>query len=187
MERAEKKYQQLVSGATWTRYMWWCQTLSNYPNIFFNHLCILLLQLSCYDQSKQLFLNTGYLTDNILTHFLASVFAVSDPTSVFVYITLPHFKTRCSLLFPHRGDVPHSCANHLTLLKRGSWIQNWSTGCVCAWYYVCPCDLNLAGQRGGGYPGNLSDTYVLFMGRGGLHSLTYLSVLSPCCRVCFTV
>ncbi|KAM3598032.1 uncharacterized protein V6R79_012571 [Siganus canaliculatus] len=32
-------------------------------------------QLSCYDQSKQLFLDTGYLTDNILTHFLASVFA----------------------------------------------------------------------------------------------------------------
>uniref|UniRef100_A0A3B5A857 Solute carrier family 25 member 10 n=1 Tax=Stegastes partitus TaxID=144197 RepID=A0A3B5A857_9TELE len=35
-------------------------------------------QLSCYDQSKQLVLATGYLTDNILTHFLASVFAVSD-------------------------------------------------------------------------------------------------------------
>ncbi|KAG8006899.1 Mitochondrial dicarboxylate carrier [Nibea albiflora] len=32
-------------------------------------------QLSCYDQSKQLVLATGYLTDNILTHFLASVFA----------------------------------------------------------------------------------------------------------------
>ncbi|TKS92053.1 Mitochondrial dicarboxylate carrier [Collichthys lucidus] len=32
-------------------------------------------QLSCYDQSKQLILVTGYLTDNILTHFLASVFA----------------------------------------------------------------------------------------------------------------
>ncbi|XP_010728743.3 mitochondrial dicarboxylate carrier [Larimichthys crocea] len=32
-------------------------------------------QLSCYDQSKQLVLVTGYLTDNILTHFLASVFA----------------------------------------------------------------------------------------------------------------
>ncbi|XP_036945002.1 mitochondrial dicarboxylate carrier [Acanthopagrus latus] len=32
-------------------------------------------QLSCYDQSKQLFLSTGYLTDNVLTHFLASVFA----------------------------------------------------------------------------------------------------------------
>ncbi|XP_069558842.1 mitochondrial dicarboxylate carrier [Brachyistius frenatus] len=32
-------------------------------------------QLSCYDQSKQLVLTSGYLTDNILTHFLASVFA----------------------------------------------------------------------------------------------------------------
>uniref|UniRef100_A0AAQ6A0L4 Solute carrier family 25 member 10 n=1 Tax=Amphiprion ocellaris TaxID=80972 RepID=A0AAQ6A0L4_AMPOC len=32
-------------------------------------------QLSCYDQSKQLVLATGYLTDNILTHFLASVIA----------------------------------------------------------------------------------------------------------------
>ncbi|XP_030592142.1 mitochondrial dicarboxylate carrier isoform X1 [Archocentrus centrarchus] len=35
-------------------------------------------QLACYDQSKELVLATGYLTDNILTHFLASVFAVSD-------------------------------------------------------------------------------------------------------------
>ncbi|KAM4597947.1 mitochondrial dicarboxylate carrier [Polymixia lowei] len=32
-------------------------------------------QLACYDQSKQLVVATGYLTDNILTHFLASVFA----------------------------------------------------------------------------------------------------------------
>ncbi|XP_071778987.1 mitochondrial dicarboxylate carrier [Centroberyx gerrardi] len=32
-------------------------------------------QLACYDQSKQLVLSAGYLTDNILTHFLASVFA----------------------------------------------------------------------------------------------------------------
>ncbi|CAJ1075210.1 mitochondrial dicarboxylate carrier [Xyrichtys novacula] len=32
-------------------------------------------QLSCYDQSKQLVLATGYLPDNILTHFLASVIA----------------------------------------------------------------------------------------------------------------
>lgn len=42
------------------------------------HMCVLLLQLACYDQSKELVLATGYLTDNILTHFLASVFAVSD-------------------------------------------------------------------------------------------------------------
>ncbi|XP_047428146.1 mitochondrial dicarboxylate carrier isoform X4 [Mugil cephalus] len=32
-------------------------------------------QLSCYDQSKQLVLATGYLADNTLTHFLSSVFA----------------------------------------------------------------------------------------------------------------
>ncbi|XP_037649228.1 mitochondrial dicarboxylate carrier [Sebastes umbrosus] len=32
-------------------------------------------QLSCYDQSKQLVLASGYLADNILTHFLASVIA----------------------------------------------------------------------------------------------------------------
>lgn len=42
------------------------------------HMCVLLLQLACYDQSKELVLATGYLTDNIFTHFLASVFAVSD-------------------------------------------------------------------------------------------------------------
>lgn len=47
-------------------------------------------QLSCYDQSKQLFLSTGYLTDNVLTHFLASVFAVSRSTSVAAYITPTH-------------------------------------------------------------------------------------------------
>lgn len=43
-----------------------------------SQLCVLLLQLACYDQSKELVLATGYLTDNIFTHFLASVFAVSD-------------------------------------------------------------------------------------------------------------
>ncbi|XP_060027769.1 mitochondrial dicarboxylate carrier isoform X2 [Erinaceus europaeus] len=32
-------------------------------------------QLSCYDQAKQLVLSTGYLADNILTHFLASFIA----------------------------------------------------------------------------------------------------------------
>jgi hypothetical protein len=35
------------------------------------------LQLSCYDQAKQLVLSTGYLSDNIFTHFLASFIAVS--------------------------------------------------------------------------------------------------------------
>lgn len=35
------------------------------------------LQLSCYDQAKQLVLSTGYLSDNIFTHFVASFIAVS--------------------------------------------------------------------------------------------------------------
>lgn len=34
-------------------------------------------QLSCYDQAKQLVLSTGYLPDNIVTHFIASFIAVS--------------------------------------------------------------------------------------------------------------
>ncbi|XP_069339095.1 mitochondrial dicarboxylate carrier isoform X2 [Eulemur rufifrons] len=33
-------------------------------------------QLSCYDQAKQLVLSTGYLSDNIFTHFVASFIAV---------------------------------------------------------------------------------------------------------------
>ncbi|KAM9392372.1 LOW QUALITY PROTEIN: mitochondrial dicarboxylate carrier [Pholidichthys leucotaenia] len=36
----------------------------------------------CYDQSKQLFLAAGYMTDNILTHFLASVFAVRGACAI---------------------------------------------------------------------------------------------------------
>uniref|UniRef100_A0A667HMY5 Mitochondrial dicarboxylate carrier n=1 Tax=Lynx canadensis TaxID=61383 RepID=A0A667HMY5_LYNCA len=36
-------------------------------------------QLSCYDQAKQLVLSTGYLADNIFTHFVASfIAAVGD-------------------------------------------------------------------------------------------------------------
>lgn len=35
------------------------------------------LQLSCYDQAKQLVLATGLLSDNIFTHFLSSFIAVS--------------------------------------------------------------------------------------------------------------
>lgn len=35
------------------------------------------LQLSCYDQAKQLVLSTGYLSDGIFTHFVASFIAVS--------------------------------------------------------------------------------------------------------------
>lgn len=35
------------------------------------------LQLSCYDQAKQLVLATGLLSDNIFAHFLSSFIAVS--------------------------------------------------------------------------------------------------------------
>lgn len=34
-------------------------------------------QLSCYDQAKQLVLSTGYLSDGIFTHLIASFIAVS--------------------------------------------------------------------------------------------------------------
>lgn len=34
-------------------------------------------QLSCYDQAKQLVLSTGYLSDGVFTHFIASFIAVS--------------------------------------------------------------------------------------------------------------
>lgn len=46
---------------------------------------MLPLQLAGYDQCKQLVLAAGYLTDNVLTHFLVSVFAVSgSPVSLFL-------------------------------------------------------------------------------------------------------
>lgn len=40
------------------------------------------MQLSCYDQAKQLVLSTGYLSDNIFTHFVSSFIAVSAPQGV---------------------------------------------------------------------------------------------------------
>lgn len=43
----------------------WCSLTSLHP------------QLSCYDQAKQLVLSTGYLSDGIFTHFIASFIAVS--------------------------------------------------------------------------------------------------------------
>lgn len=33
-------------------------------------------QLACYDQAKQLVLGTGFMGDNMLTHFLSSFIAV---------------------------------------------------------------------------------------------------------------
>nr|XP_021151340.1 mitochondrial dicarboxylate carrier [Columba livia] len=49
-------------------------------------------QISCYDQTKQLVLATGILSDNILTHFLASVIAGGCAT--FLCQPLDVLKTR---------------------------------------------------------------------------------------------
>lgn len=57
-------------------------------------------QLSCYDQAKQLVLSTGYLSDNILTHFIASFIAVS--TVLFLRVH-PWY---------YRGPGPDLCLLH---------------------------------------------------------------------------
>ncbi|KFO26837.1 Mitochondrial dicarboxylate carrier [Fukomys damarensis] len=49
-------------------------------------------QLSCYDQAKQLVLSTGYLSDNILTHFVSSFIAGGCAT--FLCQPLDVLKTR---------------------------------------------------------------------------------------------
>nr|XP_010595186.1 mitochondrial dicarboxylate carrier [Loxodonta africana] len=49
-------------------------------------------QLSCYDQAKQLVLSTGYLADNIFTHFVASFIAGGCAT--FLCQPLDVLKTR---------------------------------------------------------------------------------------------
>ncbi|XP_043924132.1 mitochondrial dicarboxylate carrier [Protopterus annectens] len=49
-------------------------------------------QLSCYDQAKQLVLSTGFLSDNILAHFLSSVIAGGCAT--FLCQPLDVMKTR---------------------------------------------------------------------------------------------
>lgn len=49
-------------------------------------------QLSCYDQAKQLVLSTGYLSDNIFTHFLSSFIAGGCAT--FLCQPLDVLKTR---------------------------------------------------------------------------------------------
>lgn len=59
--------------------------LSTLPGLggFFDHDCShSYVQLSCYDQAKQLVLSTGYLSDNIFTHFVSSFIAVSAPHGV---------------------------------------------------------------------------------------------------------
>ncbi|KAM4034192.1 mitochondrial dicarboxylate carrier isoform 2-T2 [Anomaloglossus baeobatrachus] len=49
-------------------------------------------QLACYDQAKQLVLNTGFLSDNILTHFLAS--SIAGGCATFLCQPLDVLKTR---------------------------------------------------------------------------------------------
>uniref|UniRef100_A0A3Q4I0S3 Solute carrier family 25 member 10 n=1 Tax=Neolamprologus brichardi TaxID=32507 RepID=A0A3Q4I0S3_NEOBR len=86
-------------------------------------MCV-LLQLACYDQSKELVLATGYLTDNIFTHFLASVFAGGSATilcqpldvvktrlmnSEVQYVSVSHCLTETAKLGPnafYKGLVP---------------------------------------------------------------------------------
>uniref|UniRef100_A0AAX7U9Q9 Uncharacterized protein n=1 Tax=Astatotilapia calliptera TaxID=8154 RepID=A0AAX7U9Q9_ASTCA len=69
------------------------------------HMCVLLLQLACYDQSKELVLATGYLTDNIFTHFLASVFAGGSAT--ILCQPLDVVKTRLMNSEVQYGSVSH--------------------------------------------------------------------------------
>ncbi|XP_053561930.1 mitochondrial dicarboxylate carrier [Bombina bombina] len=49
-------------------------------------------QLACYDQAKQLVLNTGVLSDNIFTHFLAS--SIAGGCATFLCQPLDVLKTR---------------------------------------------------------------------------------------------
>lgn len=75
------------------------------------YMCILSTQLSCYDQSKQLVLASGYLADNILTHFLASVIAVYDSPlslySIYIYSIITFSKIRHLLLCFCTGGLCH--------------------------------------------------------------------------------
>ncbi|XP_035763932.1 mitochondrial dicarboxylate carrier [Neolamprologus brichardi] len=85
---------------------------------------LLTTTLACYDQSKELVLATGYLTDNIFTHFLASVFAGGSATilcqpldvvktrlmnSEVQYVSVSHCLTETAKLGPnafYKGLVP---------------------------------------------------------------------------------
>ncbi|OWK14159.1 hypothetical protein Celaphus_00001514 [Cervus elaphus hippelaphus] len=62
-------------------------------------------QLSCYDQAKQLVLSTGYLSDSIFTHFIASFIAGGCAT--FLCQPLDVLKTRLmNAKGEYRGLVP---------------------------------------------------------------------------------
>uniref|UniRef100_A0A8I6GFJ0 Solute carrier family 25 member 10 n=1 Tax=Rattus norvegicus TaxID=10116 RepID=A0A8I6GFJ0_RAT len=68
-------------------------------------------QLSCYDQAKQLVLSTGYLSDNIFTHFLSSFIAGGCAT--FLCQPLDVLKTR---LMNSKGEYQ---------VRPGCMLQGW--------------------------------------------------------------
>lgn len=59
--------------------MWILSTLPGLGSFTDKNCPLSYVQLSCYDQAKQLVLSTGYLSDNIFTHFVSSFIAVSTP------------------------------------------------------------------------------------------------------------
>lgn len=59
--------------------MWILFTLPGLGSFTDKNCSLSYVQLSCYDQAKQLVLSTGYLSDNIFTHFVSSFIAVSAP------------------------------------------------------------------------------------------------------------
>lgn len=62
--------------------MWTLSALLGLEGIFGHDCPHSYVQLSCYDQAKQLVHSTGYLRDNIFTHFVSSFIAVSAPHGV---------------------------------------------------------------------------------------------------------
>nr|XP_009431781.1 mitochondrial dicarboxylate carrier isoform X3 [Pan troglodytes] len=75
-------------------------------------------QLSCYDQAKQLVLSTGYLSDNIFTHFVASFIAGGCAT--FLCQPLDVLKTR---LMNSKGEYEPP-------LPTGPWAAPSGPGCT---------------------------------------------------------
>lgn len=80
------------------------------------------LQLSCYDQAKQLVLATGLLSDNIFTHFLSSFIAVSRAGvwGAELGLGLPAARFRVSGWGCHSGL---SGAGPSTVAPGGSWSE----------------------------------------------------------------
>ncbi|KAM6957551.1 mitochondrial dicarboxylate carrier [Aplochiton taeniatus] len=74
-------------------------------------------QLACYDQSKQLVLATGAMTDNILTHFLVSLIAGSCATVLCQPLDV--MKTRLMNSNGEYGGVLHCLAETAKLGPKG--------------------------------------------------------------------